>query len=206
MLCWKTFRRIACTSALCVFLLTYCPVLLHSTAPESFPSLVSALDAISSQYKIHLGVEFDPQDKDTTINLDLSSAAVDSVLSSLISQKPVYVWSLKDGAYDVYPKARPDSILDLQIRSFSITKANADQASGAISEIPEVKRWLSTHNVVRHEFEVGSMEKDSQSRVSLTTANVTLRTILNLLNQELPSPYWRVVRYGDQQEYIMIYL
>jgi hypothetical protein len=202
---WKNVVR---TAGALGFFALLCPqsfALPRTASTQTFPTLTAALDAISSKYKVHLGLEYAPDDKDnSTITLDLSSVTIEPVLNRLTAPKTSYTWSLKDGVYDVYPKSNSHSILDVMIRTFSIDKVTPEQASRAISDLPEVKEWLATQRVVRREYQVGSTKSNTQSRISLTVTGVTLRSVLNLLNQELETPEWIVVRFGDKLEYVSI--
>src|ERR1700757_4473793 len=67
---------------------------------EFHPTLLSALNAIESRYKVRIGLEYAyaPQDADTTaVRLDLSGNEVAPVLNSLIAQRTDYTWSLENG-------------------------------------------------------------------------------------------------------------
>lgn len=174
---------------------------------QTFPSLTNALDAIGSRYRIQLGLELVTNDSNgAPISLDLSGHEVGPVLDSLIVQRPAYIWSLQDGVYDLYPRVARDSVLDVNIRTFSVKQATPEEASRAISDLQEVKEWLSRYGVRRRELETGPRWKNSERRVSLTLSGVSLRSVLNHLVKELEGTDWIVVRYGDKAEYIAIYL
>jgi hypothetical protein len=105
-------------------------VLLFSvpTPAETFTTLRVALDEIASAYKVQVGLEYATNDKDLQpINLNLSVKSIEAVLGQLTNQKSDYSWSLKEGVYDVYPKSRPDSILDVKIHEFSIENASSSR-------------------------------------------------------------------------------
>jgi hypothetical protein len=175
------------------------------TRGQTFPNLTTALDAIGTRYKIHLGLESVSDDQDLPITLDLSSGDVGTILNSLVAQRSRYVWALRDGTYDIYPKSNPHSILDVKIRSFSLNKVSYETASREMSELPELKEWLSKQGVIRRELQVGSIDANTKLQISLTVSAVSLRTVLNLINQETSHPYWVVSRYGDRKQYVGIY-
>jgi hypothetical protein len=174
---------------------------------QTFPTLTSALDAMGLRYKVHFGLEYSQNDQDKTpITLDLSADNVNSVLNDLIGQKPEYQWSIRDGVYDLFPKQNLVSLLDAQIRFFSIENASLKEASKAIDELPEVRDWLAKQGVTRRELELGSSNQSPDLRVSLTLTGVTLRCVLNRLVKVMGGVDWIVVRYGEKQQYIAIYL
>jgi hypothetical protein len=185
-----------------------CHVLLFSvpTPAETFTTLGGALDEIASAYKVQVGLEYATNDKDLQpINLDLSAKSIEAVLRQLTNQKPDYSWSLNEGVYDVYPKSRPDSILDVKIHEFSIENAPSKDAAELVGQIPEVKEWLSSRRVTRREFQVGPSVRSSEKLVTLSFKDVTFRTIFNRLIREFGIEDWMVARYGPKQEYIGIY-
>jgi hypothetical protein len=180
-----------------------------STSAETFTTLQGALDEVAAKYQIQVGLEYAVQDKDLQpITLDLSAKDVDTVLAQLINQKPEYVWSFEDNVYDVYPRSNPDSILDVSIHDFTIEGLSSKEAARLLGEIPEIKKWLTTRSVSRREFEncVGSCGQPSAKLATVSLKDVTFRTLLNTLIRQFGMMDWTVGRFGDNQEYIGIYL
>lgn len=176
---------------------------------ETFTTLRGALDAVAARYRIQVGVEYAAHDQDLqTITLDLSTKDVDAVFNQLVNQKPDYVWSLVDNVYDVYPTRNPDSILDVRIHEFTMKGISPKEAASLVGEIPEIKEWLTSRSVSRREFEVcaGSCEQFCAKLVTMSVRDVTFRTLLNTLIREFGIVDWVVGRFGDNQEYIGIYL
>jgi hypothetical protein len=113
-----------------------------------------------------------------------------------------------DNVYDIYPKSNPDSILDVKIHEFSMKGLSSKEAANLIGEIPEIKEWLTSRSVSRREFQVcaGSCGQSSEKLVTVSLKDVTFRTLLNTLIREFGILDWTVGRFGDDQEYIGIYL
>lgn len=176
-------------------------------ATETFPTLSAAVDAIVIQYEVKVGLEYAMNDPDRlAVKLDLSGAMVAPVFDSLVKQKPDYTWKVSEEVYDIYPKLVKDSVLDLRIRTFSVTNATGKEVSDAIGALPEVKEWMLQRGVQRREFETGSRWRESDPRVTLSLKNLPLRNILNRVLKERKAKEWIVVRYGAKQEYIAIYI
>ena len=126
-------------------------------AAQTFPTMSTAVDAIATQYKVRVGLELAMSDADRLrISLDLSRPKVAALLDSLVRQKPDYTWQVEDGVYNIYPKFVKDSVLNLRIRTFSVTNATGQELSTAIGALPEVKKWMLKNGVQRRELETGS--------------------------------------------------
>jgi hypothetical protein len=194
------------------FVLTACVnamLLAVSTQAETFTTLRGAIDNVAATYRIQVGLEYAAQDKDLQpIILDVSVKSVDVVLNQLVNQKPDYVWSFVDNVYDIYPKSNPNSILDVRIHKFSAKGLSAKEAASLVGEIPEIREWLTSHSVSRCEFQIcaGSCGQPSEKLVTVSLKDVTFRTLLNTLIREFGTVDWMVGRFGNNQEYIGIYL
>jgi len=174
---------------------------------QTFSTMSAAVDAIATQYQVRVGLELATNDPDRLpISLDLSGTIVAPALDSLVTQKPDYTWKVTDGVYNIYPKLAKDSVLNLHILTFSVTNATAREVSSAIGALPEVKEWMLRHGVKRREIETGSRWRESDPRVTLSLKNVPLRSILNHVLKERKAKEWIVLRYGEKQEYIAIYI
>jgi hypothetical protein len=196
----------------CAFVVTACADAMLLAVPaqaETFTTLRGALADVAARYRIQVGLECAAHDKDLQpITLDLSAKTADAVLNQLVNQKPDYVWSFVDNVYDIYPKSNPDSILDVKIHEFSMKELSSKEAARLVGEIPEIKEWLTSRSVSRREFQVcsGSCGQSSEKLVTLSLKDVTFRTLLNTLIREFGILDWMVGRFGDDQEYIGIYL
>lgn len=194
------------------FVLTACVngmLLSVPTPPETFTTLRGALDGVAAKYQIQYGFESAVQNKDLQqITLDLSAKSVDTVLNQLVNQKPDYVWFFADNVYDVYPKSNPDSILDVWIHKFTMIDRSSKEAADLFGQLPEIKEWLTSHSVSRREFEVcaWSCGQSFGKLVTVSLQDVTFRTVLNTLVREFENLDWMAGRFGDNQEYIGIYL
>jgi len=185
--------------------------LLHGTqvsaSIETFPSTVSAIEAIASRYKVRIGIEFSPQDVDNkTIRIDLSREEIAQALDSLTTQKPDYIWRIEDDVYDIYPRSGKDSLLDVTVHNFSVKDATPASALSAVDDLPEVQAWLSRTGVRRQELELNGPAKAPDKRVCMAATDLRLRNLLNLLLKEFGGGGWRVMRYGENGKFIAIYL
>lgn len=177
----------------------------ESSPAETFAGLAPAVRAIGTRYNIHIGLEYASGYEDSPVTLDLSARKAEAVLNQLVAQKPQYAWSTMGNVFDVHPVSSSDSVLDIQVARFALSRASREQASKAIDEIPVVKAWLTGHNVVRRQLQAGALQRDSKVRISLTLTDVTLCMILNQLIVKFGRVDWVVVRYGDEGQFLGIY-
>jgi hypothetical protein len=208
--CMKRTRHVSRRVALSLIMVLGPAMRVSAQTVETFPTQNAALAAIKSRYTITIGLEVSAKNPDLSqrpISLHMSNADVPGVLDELVREWPGYMWTLRDGVYDLYPRDSAAGILDEKISSFAILNASPSEASHAIDRLPEVRRWLTEHGVRRRELETGNMSVVGVSRTnaSLSLSDVPLRTLLNRLADELPSRQWTVVRYGDSAQYLAIY-
>lgn len=182
-------------------------MLLSAPAPaETFKTLRGALDEVAGKYGIQVGLEYAIEDRDLQpITLDFTEGSVEAVLTQLTNQKTDYRWSFSDGVYDVYPLSNPESMLDVNIRDFTVKNISSKDAMDLVGKIPEIKEWLVTRSVSRREFQVGPNSPSSEKLVTVSLNNTSFRTLLNTLIREFGIADWCVVRYGDNQQYVGIY-
>ncbi|HKV82821.1 MAG TPA: hypothetical protein VJP02_32030 [Candidatus Sulfotelmatobacter sp.] len=175
-------------------------------ASPTFSDLSAALDSVAWNYKATIGCEIaDKGVNEKPITLNLRNLKISAALDRITAQRPIYDWRLKDGIYYVYPRARNGGrVSDILVKNFSIHNASIGDAIVAISELPEVAKWLKRHGTHFRELEVGS-ETHTQ-RVSLTLSSATVSHILDSLAKKLGQRRWTVVHYGGHGEYLAIYL
>jgi hypothetical protein len=147
---------------------------------QQFPGIGAALEALGSKFGVRTGLELVRSDTDDVpISVNLSGTDVAELLNKLVQQRPTYTWTLYGGVYDVYPKTEGEKISDLRIRIYSIRNASVEEASLAISDSPDFKRWLTQRHIARRE--IGNGRLSSKPKISMALENAPLRTILNEL-------------------------
>jgi hypothetical protein len=179
--------------------------------PETFPDWFHALRAVQDHYHLLVGVEILPSDISdpnlTPIRVDFSEKDVSLVFNSLVTQRPAYMWSMDNGFYDVYPRTKNESLAGLSIGGYLITEASPEEASDALSNLPEVQRWLSEHKTRRVQLlnETDTRFRKAKMKASLSLKNVPLSTVLNQLTQLYGNRFWRITHDGGRGETVGIY-
>lgn len=174
-------------------------------ASRTWSTLDQSMTAVQDRFHVAIGVEMaggDP-DKDP-ISLDLSGSDPARAFEQIVAQRPQYRWSLQDGAYVLYAANDRSSVLDVSIASYSVKNLSVDEASDALSKLPEVQQWLGAHNVRRRELEAWGSHAP-KDRISVSLTGVKLRDVLNAIAAQSTRKRWTVIRYGETMQYLAIY-
>jgi hypothetical protein len=94
----------------------------------------------------------------------------------------------------------------MSIALYYVNDATPQEASDAITRLPELQRWLSDHHAARSEIIAGPRwgEHSEQTKISLELHNVPLRAILNKLFSKVGSNGWSITRWGDKKQFLAI--
>jgi hypothetical protein len=135
------------------------------------------------------------------IILDLSDVNATRLLDMLVKQRPLYVWHRDDIVYNLYPMRKSKSLAQVSIADFVVADATLQQVHAAISNLPEVRRWVMRH----HAITVGAPGSGSivstagvmpePKRISLNLHNVQLCTILNQVIRGFGKWQWVIGTY-----------
>ena len=167
---------------------------------EKFPNMDFALLAIRQSFNVSTGLELAVGDMDKTpIALGLTGKSVTRVFDALVRQRPNYVWSLKDGFYDVYPKTKARSFSQVNVADYVVRDATLKEAVDAIEKLPEIEWWLANNHKRRQNLINVSRTgpPPPPERRSLTLQNVTVRTILNLIYGSFGETQWTIWNQGQ---------
>jgi hypothetical protein len=180
---------------------------------QTFENIGLALQAIRQTFYVSTGFENAIGDLDKTpVTLDLSGNDLARVFDALVAQRPSYVWSLKDGFYDVYPKMKAQSFSQLSVASYAVKDATLREAVEAIDKLPKVRRWLTHRHVRRADLIGGSRlmpprgavyTPPPQRRLSLALKNVQVRTILNQVYSKFGETDWTI--WHERQDITMFF-
>jgi hypothetical protein len=177
----------------------------QAQSTQKFSTLNLALQDIRQTYGVSTGFEAAGADRDQTpITIELSNPTVGNVFDSIILQKPNYTWIYQEGVYDIYPKNQAECLSGLQISSYSVAAATPQEASDAITRLPEVQSWLAQNHLTRNEIKSTTGWPKMQT-ISLTLNNIPLRTLLNQLARKAGDESWNAFRWGDKMQFVAIY-
>jgi len=198
---WQFARTVILLGTLALITLQ-CHASCHGTSAQTFSKIYPAVEAIRASCSVPIGFDEAESDPDNAaITLDLNGNDVARVFDKLVVQRSGYKWSMEDGVYDLYPKAKPERLSGLIIKTFVLEEATHTEALVALDTLPEVRKWHSR----RHEYggvlisQAGHPQ--TEPRISLVLKNVPVRTILNKLSLSLGSvpqePQRSILHYGE---------
>ena len=182
---------------------------------QTFPNIPIGLSTLQQTYHISTGFEKANADS-RPLTLDLSGKDVARVFDALVVRHPDYVWNLRDGVYDLYPRRQDGSLSQMGVANFLLANAIPVEAEEALFNLPEVKDWLLRHHARRNMAKEGSGlgpgpggPFPEPKRTSLSLRNVELRSILNQLISKFDRSQWIIGHtmrreYGQDVEYISI--
>jgi hypothetical protein len=188
---------------LIVLLSLLAPICGWAQSSRRFSSISLALEGIRQTFFVPTGFENATGDLDKTpVTLDLSSNDVSRVLDALVAQRPSYVWSLRDGFYDVYPKLKFDSFAQLTVANYAVKEVTLIEAVHAIDKLPEVQKWLERRHATRADLIGGSRLMTpgvpfQPQRMSFAFKNLPVRSILNGLYRNFGQTQWTVWHEGQ---------
>jgi hypothetical protein len=188
---------------LIVLLSLLAPICGWAQSSRRYSSISLALEGIRQTFFVSTGFENATGDLDKTpVTLDLSSNDVSRVLDALVAQRPSYVWSLKDGFYDVYPKLKFDSFAQLTVANYAVKEVTLIEAVHAIDKLPEVQKWLERLHATRTDLIGGSRLETpgvpfQPQRMSFASKNLPVRSILNELYRNFGQTQWTVWHEGQ---------
>jgi hypothetical protein len=176
---------------------------------ETFPKIYAAIEAIRVNCHVPTGFEMGARDPDNVpIALVIKCHDVATDFDQIIMQRSAYKWSMIDGVYDLYPKAKKDQLSGLNIKSFILQDVTRIQALVALDMSPEVQSWRSRHREYGGVLITSTGFPQRQRRVSVMFKNTSLRNILNWLSMNVGSnpqePQWSLVPYGEETKHLNI--
>lgn len=163
------------------------------------------LSELSLSYDIPIGALI-PEKDDADLafhRLDFKRGTLKELLTKLVGEHDQYLWEIKDGVVNVFPKggccdAMFGELLKTRIRSFSVEKkTSCGVVTRSLASTPEIKQFLEAKNISYLEQGVnGFYIPHVGDNFRLDVTNMTLRAILNKLIKESPlAKFWIVV--GD---------
>ena len=184
------------------------PIHVVAQSAQTYSSIGLALQAIRQNFNVSTGIEHPVGDADESpVTLDLSGNDVSRVFDNLVAQRPTYVWSLKDGVYDVYPRMKGESLSQLTVGNYVLSDTTFQEAKEAIVNLKEVRKWLSQRRATANWPDAASVFlpgpggpflRSEPVRRSLALNKVPLRTVLNQLMTRFGGMQWNIWHQGGR--------
>lgn len=169
------------------------------------------LSQIAYCYGIPIGLEVAQGTKTTTeTTISIQEGTLRDVLNAVVEQNPSYEWKLVDDVVSVFPRIDRDVLLekflDTRVKNFSISAGTSRQAiREALTSTPEVRTELeNSHVMPMNSAWTNADYMEVSPGFTLSTANATVREILNQIVRTSTSKYWVANRYGDKSEFLIV--
>jgi hypothetical protein len=170
--------------------------------------LGSLLEKFSLGYDIPIGFEAAANDDERAIyQLNSKRASLSDLLNEFVSQHEQYVWEIRGGVVNIFPKdnyrdALFRDLLATRIDKFVVKKSTSClELSKSLAATPEVKGILTAYATSYGERSFsGSYFPQVGRDFALDVSNMTLQAALNRVIKESPSArFWLVTRNRSDQ-------
>ena len=134
------------------------------------------------------------------IDLDLRDADISQIMDRLILACPTYSWSLAEGAVNVFPSVKEQSVLDVWVANINIKRKGSEKILDAIFDQEEVKRELKSSGSIcdtTAAFWEGNSKADQT--YSITFSEKQVRDILNYLIVNTEKRSWIYYRLSNDK-------
>ena len=158
------------------------------------------LRELAVNYHISCGIEFVSSNRAPGSEHKVTIHAVDekvkNVLDSVVAQDPRYQWALLDGAINMMPSSKSDSILDVEILALHLHNVDVNEASREIMGLEQVRASLHKHHLEAGEFSPWRPNQGmNEVRISIDSRPSTLRQLLNQIAQQ--TGFWSAAAFGS---------
>ncbi len=169
--------------------------------------LATTVTRLAEKYGLRVGIDTEIPPQNHLISVEVPKGTVADVLDRIIAQEPRYKWVVVGSVVNIEPRQNGNSILDVRVRAFRASHADALGLREAIVSCPEVKKWLSDNHLVERTM-IGIVmpvgKGYSAPKLSLSLPEASLRVILNRIVRSRGFHNWSVGRWGENSEYVSV--
>jgi hypothetical protein len=173
---------------------------------------IGALGNLALYYGVPVGVEVASEGKDVPrFDIDVKRSSLKDVLNLIVSHDHRYRWEVRDGVINFIPTGSRDIFLE-QLLSVRVLRFAPGRnlpryaVRDAISELPEVRKFLEERNVNASNLSPASREGVPQKDFAPDISDTDVRGILNTVVRESEYKMWVIQRLGAQKKFLQISL
>ncbi|HEX7772669.1 MAG TPA: hypothetical protein VF435_09630, partial [Pyrinomonadaceae bacterium] len=170
-------------------------------------TLIYALERVSMDYRIPIGIECSPDDKkEAVLNIDTSNGGtLTDVLNLIVEQVPIYRWEVRDGVINIVPNQSRDQflvkLLSTHIDRFApkpgITKFDI---RNTLADLPEVHSLLEANKITVFKYgDYVYYPSIYTKEVDLSISDTDVRGVLNKVVRDSEHKLW-VVGWRDEKK------
>lgn len=174
------------------------------------------LSEIAYKYNVPIGLEVSSNDdllKDNRIEVDVKDGTIKDLLNSVVRQRTLYIWEVRDNVINVFPKENNrdlslKSLLESKFKKFLIKKGTSRFGlREAITKSLELKDLLDKNNIIIENEVFTSRDIAMLGReFSIERSDVSLKSLLNEVIKDSQTKYWIINRLGENRQYLLLNL
>jgi hypothetical protein len=174
------------------------------------------LSRFSSNNNIPIGLEVSSDDDlsiTKSIRIDIKNGTVEDVLNTIVNQRPIYSWEIRDNVINVFPReANRDfllkEVLETKLEKVGIYKQTTRfNLRETLCKNAAVMKLLTQHQVIPANESFLSRDFGRLGRdFSFEASNVSMVTVLNSVIRNSQTKYWIIMRYGERKQYLVLNL
>jgi hypothetical protein len=150
--------------------------------------MIPLLSEMARTYRVVIGLEVDPQDRDPTVTFELHDPSIEDVLNTIVTSRPQYQWRRDGALMNVLPINDASPLLETFVEDFQVKDVTESEAIDQLLSRPEVKATMLNADLHRAPAE-GSAQRN-QTKFSLALSRVTVREALNRITIASGSQFW----------------
>lgn len=170
-------------------------------------TLIYALERVSMEYRIPIGIESSSADKKAPVlNIDTSNGGtLGDVLNLIVEQMPIYRWEVRDGVINLVPSGERDQFLEkllsTHINSFTPKpRLNKFDIRNALADSPEVHSLLEANKISLFKYgDYVYYPSIYTKEVDLSISDTDVRGVLNKVIRDSEHKLW-VVGWRDEKK------
>lgn len=172
-----------------------------------------ALERLANNEKLPIGFEAITEKIDSTVRtfeINKENATVREIVTAIVASDPRYQWKEEDGVINVFPVRQQETILDVRLLEFEVSKLHRMDALNALVNHATVKAKTKHLGIIMNNSMEYQPDYEHLRRLTFSLHNTTVRQVLNKIIKDGDGYYWLFQiygsRYGGDDKYFMITL
>lgn len=202
-----------------ITVITFCQQLALSQEKSNFEELevnitrktnsfFQVLADISSKNNLPIGVQVsmseEPEGCRKPINLERRSFVLKDLLEILISECPLYNWSVDGNLVNVFPRKKEISLLDSKVHELEIENKTIDEIVDYLFKLPNIQKDMEVRGLLRDTTKAFPAPPAKSKTYNLNVKDKTLRQVFNYLITNTDSKFWVFYLVGQDRRHFSV--
>ena len=154
-----------------------------------------ALQYISRQHNVVIGVEGAVYKTDSKINLDFSGGTLGDLLNAFVAQAPDYRWQNDQGIIHVFRNGAPVSLANVALNFPGVSKKRRYQIWLTLRRLPEYVNWMETNQCRPFDrFRPMDFHFDDYP-IDIAPGQMTVAQLLDQVAKKSGDGFWAVLQW-----------